>query len=70
MSKLGISKNDFKKINNIIYRNLLKRNMDEIAAEYDIIVLDEYHRCGAELWGTRIAELLDIIKQKYPEKKL
>ena len=34
--------------------------MEELAKKYDIIVLDEYHRCGAKEWGTKVKELLKI----------
>lgn len=68
--KINLNKNDFPNLDNIIYRNMLKENMEDIASKYDIIVLDEYHRCGAKEWGTKIKELKKIIQEKYPEKKI
>jgi len=70
MPKLGIEKNDFSTFENIIYPNLLKMNMEKLAEEYDVFVLDEYHRCGAKLWGTKIKELISIIEKQYPDKKI
>ena len=53
----------------MIYRHLLSTTMSEIADSYDIIILDEYHRCGAPKWGKKVIELLEIIREKYPEIK-
>ena len=68
MKTLGIKKSDFKKIDNIIYSNLLKMNMEDLVKEYDIIVLDEYHRAGAKKWGKKLKEIKELLKEKYPEK--
>ena len=70
MKTLGINKNEFRKFDNIIYSNLLKMDMQQLAKEYDIIVLDEYHRAGAKKWGKKLKELIKIIKENYPEKKI
>lgn len=70
MNELDIDVNEFKKINTMIYRNLLDMDMEELASQYDIIVLDEYHRCGAKKWGIKVNELLKIIKEKYPQTKV
>ena len=40
MKKLGIKKSDFKKFDNIIYPNILKLDMEEIAKNYDIIIFE------------------------------
>lgn len=68
--ELGIDIKEFSKIDTLIYRSLLKMDMDELARNYDIIVLDEYHRCGAKKWGIKVNELLDCVKQKQPETKV
>lgn len=68
--ELSIDVKEFSKIDTLIYRNLLKMNMDELARNYDIIVLDEYHRCGAKKWGIKVNELLECVKQKHPETKV
>lgn len=68
--ELGIDVKEFNKIDTLIYRSLLKMDMDELASNYDIIVLDEYHRCGAKKWGIKVNELLKCVKQKHPETKV
>lgn len=68
--ELGIDVNEFNKIDTMIYRSLLKMDMDKLASNYDIIVLDEYHRCGAKKWGIKVNELLACIKEKHPEIKV
>lgn len=68
--ELNIDVKEFSKIDTLIYRSLLKMNMDELARNYDIIVLDEYHRCGAKKWGIKVNELLECVKQKHPETKV
>lgn len=68
--ELGIDVNEFNKIDTLIYGTLLKLDMEELANNYDIVVLDEYHRCGAEKWGEKVNELLEHIKEKYPKTKV
>ena len=70
MEDLGINKSEFKKLDTMIYANLLKiNNMEKLASEYDIIILDEYHRCGSQKWGKKVKELKEAIL-KYPNKKI
>ena len=59
-----------KNVDTLIYRTLLSMNMSSVADEYDVIVLDEYHRCGAKKWGNKVNELIEIVKEKYPNKKI
>ena len=68
--ELGIDVKEFSKIDTLIYRSLLKMDMDELASNYDIIVLDEYHRCGAKKWGIKVNQLLECVKKKHPETKV
>lgn len=68
--ELSIDVKEFSKIDTLIYRSLLKLDMDELASNYDIIVLDEYHRCGAKKWGIKVNQLLECVKQKHPETKV
>lgn len=70
MKELGINIKEFNKIDTLIYRNLLKMNMNELASNYDIIILDEYHRCGAKKWGIKVNELLSLVKEKYHDTKV
>lgn len=68
--ELGIDVKEFNRIDTLIYRSLLKMDMDELASNYDIIVLDEYHRCGAKKWGIKVNELLSCVKEKHPKTKV
>ena len=68
--ELGIDIKKFNRLDSLIYSNLLNENIEQLAEEYDIIILDEYHRCGAPKWGKKVNELLEIFKKKYPEKKV
>lgn len=70
MKDLGISIDNFKCLDTMIYRNILKLDMDALAQKYDIIILDEYHRCGAEKSMIKILKLKDLLLTKYPDKKL
>ena len=70
MKDLGIDYKDFSCLDNIIYQNLLKMDMKELAQKYDIIIFDEYHRCGAKEWNKKIKELFSIVENEYPEKRL
>lgn len=68
--ELGIDVKEFTKFDTLIYRSLLKMDMTELASNYDIIVLDEYHRCGAKKWGIKVNELLKCVKESYPKTKI
>ena len=46
MPELNIDKDSFSCLDTEIYSNLIRMDMKELADKYDIIVLDEYHRCG------------------------
>lgn len=70
MEELGINISEFKKLDTMIYKNLLNLDMEALASEYDIIVIDEYHRCGSDKCGRKIMELINIIKSKYPDKRI
>ena len=70
MKELGIDKKVFKSLDIMTYSGLLKKNIDVLASQYDIIILDEYHRCGACKWGKKVNHLLSILKEQYPEKKV
>lgn len=70
MNDLGINRKDLPNLNSMIYLNILKSNIENIARHYDVIILDEYHRCGSQKSGQKVQELLQIIKEKYPNKKV
>ena len=70
MKELDINIKEFNQFNTMIYANLLEKNMKNLAKDFDIIILDEYHRCGAEEWGKQVKELLEEIRKKYPNTKV
>ena len=61
MKTLGISKDEFVKFDTLIYPNLLKYDMKYIIENYDCIVFDEAHHCGAEKWGQKVQELKELV---------
>lgn len=61
--ELGISRDDFLKFDTLIYTSLLKMNMKELESQYDIVILDEYQRCGAYEWGKKVNQLMSYIKK-------
>lgn len=55
---------DVKDISFYTYAKLMSMEEDEISKiKPDYIVLDEFHRCGARMWGQGVRRLLDF----YPE---
>ncbi len=58
---LGLdTKENLEKVDRIIYKNLLSLSEEELALlEYDYIILDEFHRVGAEEWGKKVHALLE-----------
>ena len=70
LEDLNLNKSDFNKFDTMIYRTLLSSDMNELANSYDIIVLDEYHRCGAKNWGKKVEELLKKIKENNKDTKV
>lgn len=69
LEELGIKKQDFANINFNIYRNMMYLDMQKIKDSYDVIILDEYHRCGAKKWGKSIKRLISLIEED-PSKKI
>lgn len=56
----GLSVNDFPNLKCAIYPNFSRLSTDEINnLHFDNIVLDEFHRCGAQEWGRSINTLLN-----------
>lgn len=50
---------DLENIRFFTYARLINMTQDEIAAiQPDYIILDEFHRCGAEVWGQGVQNLL------------
>ena len=63
MPELNISQNDFARLDTNIYSNFSKLDISDIISNYDIVILDEYHRCGAKKWGIKINELISEAKK-------
>lgn len=63
MSSLGLSKEDFYKFDTAIYPNILDMDMQEVIKNYDCIVWDEAHHCGATKWSTKVNELKELVKK-------
>lgn len=63
MNTLGISKDDFLKFDTTIYPNILDMDMNDIINNYDCIVWDEAHHCGAPKWSVKINELKELVKK-------
>lgn len=60
MKSEGLTFADFPDLKCAIYPNFAKLSQQEIGKlHYDNIVLDEFHRCGAQEWGRRINALLN-----------
>lgn len=52
--------NDLKNISFFTYAKLMGLTADEISEiKPDYIILDEFHRCGAEMWGQGVNRLID-----------
>ena len=58
----GLTLNDFPNLKLALYRNLLNWNTKDYQKHYDCIVLDEFHRAGAPLWGECVNTLLEYNK--------
>ncbi|MBR1822923.1 MAG: Helicase associated domain protein [Ruminococcus sp.] len=46
-------------LDNTEFVTYAKLSQTELLSEYDYIVLDEFHRCGADEWGRGVQDLLD-----------
>ncbi|MFI3327309.1 MAG: Helicase associated domain protein [Clostridia bacterium] len=48
------------------YSKLMLMNDEQLSKiKADYIILDEFHRCGAEIWGQGVERLLSIYKEAY-----
>lgn len=63
----GMDMTDFTNLGRITYQKLMKLSDEEIEQlGIDMIILDEFHHCGAPEWGTGIDRLLE----KYPDAQV
>lgn len=68
--KLGLIPNDIQNVDMMIYRSLLDLDMKELYKKYDVIIFDEYHRCGAKETYKKIKQLKLLLNQdKDSDKK-
>jgi len=63
MQALGLSNKDFAKFDSIIYPNILDLNMKEVIENYDCLVWDEAHHCGAPKWSVKVNEAKELVKK-------
>lgn len=69
INELGISLDEFFKIDFKTYRSIMYKDAKELLLNYDIIVADEYHRCGAKKQGIIISQIYNLI-DSYDNKLL
>lgn len=56
----GMDMTDFPKLKRITYQKLMKLEQEQIEKlETEIIILDEFHHCGAPEWGNGVEKLLE-----------
>lgn len=70
METLGITRDDFKKLNTMIYHNIIKEDPKKLIEEYDCFVFDEAHHCGAKKWSKVIRELKELVKSRTDKKMI
>lgn len=62
MESLGLSKDDFTKFDSTIYPNILDLDMKDVIQNYDCIIWDEAHHCGAPKWSVKVNEAKELVK--------
>lgn len=67
--KIGITPEDIN-VDTMIYKNLLKMDMNQIYEKYDGIILDEYHRAGAKETYKQIKKLKFLLDNNSDNKKI
>lgn len=58
----GLTLEDFPNLKLALYSNLLNWSTEDYQKQYECIVMDEFHRAGAPLWGKCINLLLEYNK--------
>lgn len=69
MSTLGMKREDFFKFDTLIYHNLPKYDPKKIVEQYDCIVFDEAHHCGAPEWSKFVEGIKEEVL-KCDDKKM
>lgn len=67
MPALNTSKDIYQKLDCILYKSINKHDAKWYVDNYDCIIFDEAHHCGASKWGKTIAQIRDLIKES-PDK--
>ncbi|MBQ6687543.1 MAG: Helicase associated domain protein [Bacilli bacterium] len=66
VKSFGLGKNELPNLSGQIYSNLLSFEEKDFDTHFDLIILDEFHRCGAPEWNKGVAKLL----AKNPDAKV
>ena len=69
MHTLGMEKEDFLQFDTLIYHNLIKYDPKRTVKDYDCIVFDEAHHCGAQEWGKIVFGIKEEVL-KHKDKKM
>ena len=70
MPSLGTSKDIYEKLDCILYSSIGKHSANWYYENYDCIIFDEAHHCGAPKWGMTVRELRDLIKNSEDKKMI
>ena len=70
MPVLGTSKDIYQKLDCVLYSSIGKHTANWYYENYDCIIFDEEHHCGAPKWGETIGELRDLIKDSEDKKMI
>lgn len=70
MPALGTSKEIYEKLDCILYSSIRQHSAEWYYENYDCIIFDEAHHCGAPLWGETIGELRDLIRTSDNKKMI
>lgn len=70
MPGLGVSKDMLKKLDCVLYSSIGKHSADWYYDNYDCIIFDEAHHCGAPEWSKVIYELRDLIRDSEDKKMI
>ena len=70
MKVLGTSKDIYEKLDCILYSSIPKHTAEWYSRNYDCIIFDEAHHCGAPVWGEIIAQIRDLIRNSRTKKMI
>lgn len=70
MHTLGMKKSDFFKFDTLIYHNLPKYDPKKIVEDYDCIIFDEAHHCGAPEWSKIVEGIKEEVLKRTDKKMI